>query len=224
MSEGLPLANMKLNLIFTWYQAENQIQDCSLLASTTRLECSLKFWANPDSALEFLVFSDWLSNDIRGDWEFSSRRRSKKQSNLMGKKVFSAEGREFASFQDPRKNCKPVDCVEKYNGWRNFFRTSTGKCESTHECYTKGNKDEELPEIVSSHDIQWSICCFQVEDIKTPWSGQVFDQFSKGACVRVFAPTQSACVRVFRTHPVRMRVCATESDSMHSSNCNNREI
>ena len=78
------------------------------------------------------------------------------------KKVFSAEEREFASFQDPRKNCKPVDCVEKYNGWRNFFRTSTGKCESTHECYTKGNKDEELPEIVSSHDIQWNICCTQV--------------------------------------------------------------
>lgn len=153
---------MKLNLIFTWYQAENQIQDCSLLASTTRLECSLKFWANPDSALEFLVFSDWLSNDICGDWEFSSRQRSKRQSNLMRKNVFSAEEREFASFQDPRKNCKPVDCVEKYNGWRNFFRTSTGKCESTHECYTKGNKDEELPEIVSSHDIQWSICCFQV--------------------------------------------------------------
>ena len=72
----------------------------------------------------------------------------------MGKKGFGAEEREFASFQDPRKNCKPVDCVEKYNGWRNFFRTSTGKCESTHECYTKGNKDEELPEIVSSHDIQ----------------------------------------------------------------------
>ncbi|XP_015759132.1 PREDICTED: uncharacterized protein LOC107338416 [Acropora digitifera] len=54
--------------------------------------------------------------------------------------------------RDPRKNCKPVDCVEKYNGWRNFFRTSTGKCESTHECYTKGNKDEELPEIAYDKD------------------------------------------------------------------------
>lgn len=49
--------------------------------------------------------------------------------------------------QDPRKDCQPVDCVEKYNGWRNFFRDSTGKCEVVHECYTKGKKGE-LPEIV----------------------------------------------------------------------------
>jgi len=50
-------------------------------------------------------------------------------------------------FQDPQKDCRPVDCVEKYNGWRNFFRDSTGKCEVVHECYTKGKKGE-LPEIV----------------------------------------------------------------------------
>ena len=50
-------------------------------------------------------------------------------------------------FQDPRDDCRPVDCVEKYNGWRNFFRNSTGKCEVVHECYTKG-KIGELPEIV----------------------------------------------------------------------------
>ena len=49
--------------------------------------------------------------------------------------------------QDPQKDCRPVDCVEKYNGWRNFFRDSTGKCEVVHECYTKGKKGE-LPEIV----------------------------------------------------------------------------
>lgn len=42
-----------------------------------------------------------------------------------------------------------MDCVEKYNGWRNFFKNSTGKCEVIHECYTKG-KEGELPEIVSS--------------------------------------------------------------------------
>lgn len=55
--------------------------------------------------------------------------------------------------QDPRKDCQPVDCVEKYNGWRNFFRNSTGKCEVIHECYTKGKKGE-LPEIVSMSDRQ----------------------------------------------------------------------
>lgn len=53
-----------------------------------------------------------------------------------------------AVFQDPRNGCRPVDCVEKYSGWRNFFRAKTGKCEVIHECYTKGKKDE-LPEIVS---------------------------------------------------------------------------
>lgn len=53
--------------------------------------------------------------------------------------------------RDPRKNCEPVDCVEKYNGWRNFFKNSTGKCEVIHECYTKG-KEGELPEIAFDKD------------------------------------------------------------------------
>ncbi|KAM7436445.1 hypothetical protein ABFA07_013795 [Porites harrisoni] len=53
--------------------------------------------------------------------------------------------------RDPRKHCQPVDCVEKYNGWRNFFRNSTGKCEAVHECYTKGKKGE-LPEIAFDKD------------------------------------------------------------------------
>ena len=57
--------------------------------------------------------------------------------------------KELISFQDPRKDCEPVDCVDKYNGWRNFFRNATGKCEVVHECYTKGKKGE-LPEIVCS--------------------------------------------------------------------------
>ncbi|KAJ7363436.1 hypothetical protein OS493_009590 [Desmophyllum pertusum] len=52
---------------------------------------------------------------------------------------------------DPRKDCRPVDCVEKYNGWRNFFRNSTGKCEVVHDCYTKGKKGE-LPEIAFDKD------------------------------------------------------------------------
>lgn len=47
-----------------------------------------------------------------------------------------------------------MDCVEKYNGWRNFFKNSTGKCEVIHECYTKG-KEGELPEIVSASFMQY---------------------------------------------------------------------
>ncbi|XP_068755724.1 uncharacterized protein [Montipora capricornis] len=53
--------------------------------------------------------------------------------------------------RDPRKDCEPVDCVDKYNGWRNFFRNATGKCEVVHECYTKGKKGE-LPEIAFDKD------------------------------------------------------------------------
>ncbi|KAL9968671.1 hypothetical protein ACROYT_G020789 [Oculina patagonica] len=54
--------------------------------------------------------------------------------------------------RDPRNSCKPVDCVEKYNGWRNFFRESSGKCEVVHDCYTKGKKKDDLPEIAFDKD------------------------------------------------------------------------
>ena len=46
--------------------------------------------------------------------------------------------------QDPRRNCKPVNCVQKYNGKRNYFRKETKLCEPVHECYTSKD-DEGLP-------------------------------------------------------------------------------
>ncbi|CAB3989334.1 Hypothetical predicted protein [Paramuricea clavata] len=42
---------------------------------------------------------------------------------------------------DPRRNCKPVNCVQKYNGRRNFFRKETKLCEPVHECYTSSDDD-----------------------------------------------------------------------------------
>ncbi|XP_046847271.1 uncharacterized protein LOC124440894 [Xenia sp. Carnegie-2017] len=42
---------------------------------------------------------------------------------------------------DPRKKCKPVNCVQKYNGKRNFFRRETKLCEPVHECFTSKDED-----------------------------------------------------------------------------------
>jgi len=40
--------------------------------------------------------------------------------------------------QDPDRNCTPVDCAIKYRGKRNFYRSSTGKCEKVVRCNTRG--------------------------------------------------------------------------------------
>ncbi|XP_028518850.1 uncharacterized protein LOC110251858 [Exaiptasia diaphana] len=52
---------------------------------------------------------------------------------------------------DPRNECKPVDCLEKYNGFRSFFDKERGKCIPVHNCYTK-MKDKEVPEIAFDKD------------------------------------------------------------------------
>lgn len=52
---------------------------------------------------------------------------------------------------DPRNECKPVDCLEKYNGFRSFFDKERGKCIPVHDCYTKMEDNKDVPEIVSKY-------------------------------------------------------------------------
>ncbi|KAK3735827.1 hypothetical protein QZH41_019925, partial [Actinostola sp. cb2023] len=52
---------------------------------------------------------------------------------------------------DPRNDCEPVDCLEKYNGYRSFFEKEKGKCRPVHNCYTK-MENNDLPEIAFDKD------------------------------------------------------------------------
>ena len=41
--------------------------------------------------------------------------------------------------QDPDRSCTPVDCAIKYQGKRNYYRSSNGRCEKVVKCNTRGN-------------------------------------------------------------------------------------
>ncbi|EDO32133.1 predicted protein [Nematostella vectensis] len=54
--------------------------------------------------------------------------------------------------QDPRNDCKPVNCMDKYNGKRTFFDKERGKCVPAHNCYTKTDDEKALPDIAFDKD------------------------------------------------------------------------
>ncbi|XP_032227280.2 uncharacterized protein LOC5503128 isoform X2 [Nematostella vectensis] len=53
---------------------------------------------------------------------------------------------------DPRNDCKPVNCMDKYNGKRTFFDKERGKCVPAHNCYTKTDDEKALPDIAFDKD------------------------------------------------------------------------
>ncbi len=45
---------------------------------------------------------------------------------------------DYCLIQDADRSCSPADCAIKYNGKRNYYRNSTGKCEKVTKCDTRG--------------------------------------------------------------------------------------
>lgn len=57
--------------------------------------------------------------------------------------------------QDRESKCRPVNCVLKYNGSRNYFNPTTLKCEAVPECNTLS---EDQMDIVAYYDSETNTC------------------------------------------------------------------